>query len=119
MSLGIDSSARIAQNAVLCVRAAIKRKIIFMKDNSKVTETALSLYHTFYDTSSHSNSIQVRSELAAKSIIVTCQTMEKELQCHSDLHGYWQNDTERQSIVERIEFWRSVKKEAEKLWSVA
>ena len=45
--------------------------------------------------------------------------MEKELQGHSDLHGYWQNDTERMSIVQRIEYWLSVKKEAERLWSVA
>jgi len=85
----------------------------------KATEKAINLYHTFYDTSSHQNSVQVRSEIAAKCVITTCNVMEKELQGHSDLHGYWQDENERMSIVQRIEYWRSVKKEAERLWSVA
>jgi hypothetical protein len=94
--------------------------LLFLKiKDMKATETAINLYHIFYDTSHHQNSVQARSEIAAKCVIATCNTLEKELQGHSDLHGYWQDDTERMSIVQRIAYWRSVKKEAERLWSVA
>jgi len=95
-----STSASVEATPMLCVRAV---------------EVAKELYHKYYDTSHHWNNVKVRSEIAAKCVILTCQTMEKELQGHSDLHGYWQDENERQSIVKRIQHWQSVKKEAERL----
>jgi hypothetical protein len=54
-----------------------------------------------------------KKEYSKECSIICVDEMLNELNHHSDLQGYYQNDEGRQSIIERISYWRKVKYEIE------
>ena len=57
------------------------------------------------------------TQLYAKHCAINhCNHMIIELNHHSDLYGYYQDDKGYQSIIDRIEFYKRVKKNIEQKW---
>ncbi len=77
------------------------------KINDKIIKRANELVNVFW----------FNTQLSAKHCAsIHCRRIIEELNHHSDLHGYYQDEDGCQSIIERIEFYKKVIDQIEERW---
>jgi len=76
-------------------------------------EKARELFHEYYSTDAHKNSIEVRTENAKNESILRVNVMLAGL--HKEYNDNIGNENKGKWIIARIEFWQQVKQEINSL----
>jgi len=85
----------------------LREQILMKKLDDKISKKANELVNVFW----------FNTQLSAKHCaLIHCRRIIEELNHHSDLHGYYQDEDGYQSIIERIEFYKKVMDQIEERW---